>query len=399
MAQLKVFLKDKASSAAVSAFLQAEKLEEKQLAKGTISTAAKALESEESPDFLLVELNSKDTESAFADLDELANSVDPNTKVIVCGKIDELSFYKDLIGMGVHEYLLMPIKLEQLQKVVSAKPSANIASSAPATATREDSQVIGIIGTRGGVGASTLAINLAGIFAKRNYPTAILDLDPELGTIPLYADVDASRGLVDALEKPDRVDSLFLDRVMTKVNDSLFVIGAEKNLLEPAVISVDAAEKIINQLKTKFAYIIVDISSIMPFAHHVLQNYETLIVTEQSIAGLRDTMRIYDLAKGQLKNDNLRIVTNKVGLNVKFETPKKDFESGLGQKIDHTLPFEQESYGFGDSGKILTAHEAAKNSKLADAIENIAKKYMPETVGGGKAEKKGGMFSSLLKKK
>lgn len=398
--KLKAFIKDKSSSDAVKEFLLGAEMSAEQLSKGTISEAATALESEESPEFLLVELTSKDTEKAFADLDGLANSVDPGTKVVVCGKIDELSFYKELIGMGVHEYLLTPLKVEQLEKLTSAQAPQSATSSAPQAVAREDTQVIGIIGTRGGVGASTLAMNLAGIFAKRDYPTAVLDLDPQLGTIPLYADVEASRGLVDALEKPERVDSLFLDRVMTKVNDSLYVIGAEKNLLEPANISPEAAEKIINQLKTKFAYIIVDISSIMPFAHHVLQNYETLIVTEQSIAGLRDTMRIYDLVKTQLKNDVVKVVTNKVGLNAKFETTQKDFESGLGRKVDHSLPFELDSYGFGDSGKILAIDDTVKKSKLSNAINDIAKNYMPDAVGvkkDGKAKK--GLLGGLLGKK
>jgi pilus assembly protein CpaE len=114
----KAFVKHKDTSEVVKAFLAAEGLAETELIKGTIADAAKALNNEPSPDFLLVELSSKETAKAFAELDELANNVAPTTKVIVCGTVDELSFYKELISMGVYEYLLNPLKPEQLEKAI-----------------------------------------------------------------------------------------------------------------------------------------------------------------------------------------------------------------------------------------------------------------------------------------
>lgn len=393
MINIKAFIKTKANLDVTRAFFAARSITESQLIKGTIADAASALQTETSPEFLLVELSSKDPKASFAEIDQLANSVDPKTKVIICGSIDELSFYKELIGMGVHEYLLTPVQAEQLEKTTQAS-ALNISS----TSATHNATVIAVIGSRGGVGASTIGLNLAAIFAERNYPTAVLDLDPEFGTIPLYADVEASRGFVDALEKPERVDSLFMDRAMTKVNDFLFVIGAEKNLLEPAKIAPDAAEKILAQLKNKFAYIVVDVANVMPHTHALLQNAEVLIVTEQSISGLRDSMRIADLIKIQLKNENIKIAINNAGLNPKLETPLKDFEGGLGNSADITLPFEIESYGYGDIGKILVLQEDAKKSKFVAALQKLAASYMPEAVGVQKQEKKAGFLSKIISK-
>ncbi|PIR32139.1 MAG: hypothetical protein COV36_05010 [Alphaproteobacteria bacterium CG11_big_fil_rev_8_21_14_0_20_44_7] len=398
--KFKAFVKHKASLEAAIEFAAKIGCPENSVIKGDIEDACKALEEDASIDYLLVEIPGKDSQKVFKELDNLANFVDPITRVIVCGQVDELSFYKELIGMGIYEYLLNPVKVEQLEKTLSRKTDSS-GDEPKAIAPRDDSQVIAVVGTRGGVGVSTFATNLAGLFAKRDYPTAILDLDPEFGTIPLLVDVEASRGLVDALEKPERVDSLFLDRVMTKVTDSLFVMGAEKSLLERADIDPEAPQKIIDQLRAKFAYVIVDVARVEPYTHYVLQNYETIIMTEYSIAGLRDTMRIYDLVKEQLKNDNVKIVANRVGISKKFQTQRKDFENGLGQKIDFEIPFDADFYGFNNSGKILTMDDKQK-SKMADGIAAVAQGFMPESVtdAGAKDKKKksGGLFSGKKKK-
>ena len=400
MISFKAFVKSKDNIAAAEAFAADNKLPDDVVQKGGIKAAFENLESDSSIDFLLVELSTKDAKKSFEELDELANYVDPATKVIVCGTVDELSFYKELMEMGVQDYLLNPVKKEQIDKATAKKAETTTTTTTTTTTkaekaeaiAREDSRVIVVCGTRGGVGASSLAVNLAGIFAQRDYPTAILDLDPEFGTIPLMVDVDPSRGLVDAFEKPERVDSLFLDRVMVKVNDNLFVMGAEKQIMEPANISNDAARQIINQLKAKFAYVIVDVSRIQPYEHYALQNYETIITTELSIGGLRDTMRVFDLVSEQLKNKDVFIAASRVGLNKKFETPQKDFENGLGRKIDFVIPFEQQYYGFNDSGKIL-ALENIKKSPLIEAYKEIAANFMPEAVGVKKGAKKKGGFS------
>lgn len=400
-AKFKAFVKNKDSLASIEEFAKKSSYPDGAVNKGDIKSACEAFEDDRTPEFLLVEVAGKQAQKAFDELDKLANLCEPDTKVIISGDIDELSFYKELIGMGVYEYLLNPIKPEQLERTFSKKSSpAAEGAAAEEAAPREDSKVIVVIGTRSGAGASTLAVNLAGIFASREYPTAIVDLDPEFGSIPLMVDVEPSRGLVDALEKPERVDSLFLDRVMTKVNDSLFVMGAEKNLQEKLKISDEAPEKVVKQLRAKFAYVIVDLPNIDHFAHGVLQNYDVLAVTELSLGGLRDAMRITDLVEDTLKNKDIKFIANKVGLNKKFETQQKDFEEGLGKKLEALLPFEQDIYGYNDSGKILALEEKTK-SKFIDGIKEVAADYMPEAVGVKKDDKKkkGGLFGGMMGKK
>src|SRR3546814_1972017 len=81
---------------------------------------------------------------------------------------------------------------------------------------------IAVIGSRGGVGSSTFAVNLAWILAEeRKYKTTLIDLDLEFGTIALSLDLEPTRGLREALENPARVDGLFISSATAKLTENL----------------------------------------------------------------------------------------------------------------------------------------------------------------------------------
>lgn len=401
-AKFSAFIKTTESLKVAKEYAAAKSVPADFVTEGTIETAQEKLGAgTRSPEFLVVELASKDHKAAFASLDKLANFCEPDTKVIVIGDIDELSFYKELINMGVSEYLLNPVKTHQLERVTTPKAQDEKKDEPAKLGARNKAEckVVSVVGSRGGVGASTLAINLAKSLADRQYPTVILDFDADFGVIPLLLDIEPNRGLVDALEKPERIDALFLDRVMTRVNDHLFAIGAEKNLTDLARVNDKAGQVLLEHLRSKFAYIIVDIPRIEPYSHYILQHSEPVIVTELSIPGLRDTMRIYDLIHDGLGNRKITLVANKAGINKKFETPVKDFESGLGKKIDWIVPFESDIYGYHNSGETLV--ESHKDSRFTQSIRSIAEKFMPESAAapGAKKAKKAGLFDKIKPKK
>ena len=391
MADIAAFVTNKQSMEAINSAAKDSAV------KGSITTAQEKYANAKSPAFLVVELNSKNHDEAFTELDKLAGVCHKDTQVIVTGDIDELSFYKKLISMGVLEYILNPVSSAQIEKLISDKSAAEDAAKNKDAG--KGSKIIAVVGTRGGVGASAIALNLASYYASKKHPTAILDFDPEFGTIPLMLDVEPSRGLVEALEKPERVDTLFMDRAMTKVNDHLFALGAERSIGEVGKIDDKAAEILLGQLKSKFSYIIVDISQVQEYEYYVLKHAECIVVTELSIPGLRDTMRVYDLIKEGLHNPHITIVANKTGVNKRFETPLKDFEHGLGKKIDITIPFETEAYGYFENGKtMVTAHKDAKFSK---AVISLAEKFLPDaaTTDPDAPPKKGSLLDSFKKKK
>ncbi len=396
MAKLHAFISERETLKALQDYAAQKQLGDDSVTKGNIRTAHEKYANGGTPEYLVVQLADNSHENAFADLDKLANSCDVNTQVIVLGDIDELSFYKQLITMGVTEYLLLPLKEHHIERLLSHKKEDT--AKQVATENKKECKIVSVISTRGGVGGSTITVNLAEILAKKGHTTAILDLDPSFGTIPLMLDVEPSRGLVDALEKPERIDHLFLDRVMTKVTDKLFVIGAEKSLHEIHEVNEKAAETILNLLRARFDFVIVDVPRVEAYDFYVLQHAEDILVTELSIPGLRDTMRIHDLINEKLGNKKITLVANKVGLNKKYETPVKDFEQGLGRKIDFQVPFEQEVYGFSNAGKTLA--DEHKGGKFISAINSLAGKFLEDAQASAQeGTPKIGLLNKLLSKK
>ncbi|MDV7396632.1 P-loop NTPase, partial [Arthrospira platensis SPKY1] len=91
--------------------------------------------------------------------------------------------------------------------------------------------MVAVIGARGGVGATTVAVNCAWLLAHDlELKTALIDLDLYFGSCALALDVEPGKGFREALENPERIDGLFLERAMVRVSDKLFLLAAEDDL-------------------------------------------------------------------------------------------------------------------------------------------------------------------------
>lgn len=334
--------------------------------EGTASDAVEYLASNPSPDFLMVDV--PDAQSAPDLLDDLADVCDANVKVIVTSTIDEYSFFRWLTDIGIHHYLLKPLTEEALQNAVTAAPERSDADKA-----EKQGKLLAVIGTRGGCGASTLALNLAaGIAEKHNTPTALLDLEPQWGTISLMLDLEPGRGLRDALAKPDRIDTLFMERVMLKYSENFSILSSEEPLDDPIVFHDDAAKALIGEARKKFAVTIADLPlDVSSFSQDFLKVADhVLVVTELTLIGLRDAMRLNDFLKEKLGLKRVHFVANRTGMLPKYEMKPADFEKSLGDKFYAQVPFDLETYGKMASGEVETLKKHP--SSMGKAILNIA---------------------------
>lgn len=325
---------------------------------GTIADATTYLKVHASPRALLVEITS--AEAAPAELDALADVVNPHTKVIVCGKVDSMRFYHWLLELGIHEYLLEPFSESEL--VQALKTETEIAKPAKEAAPSVR-KMVAVIGARGGIGTTTLAVNLASILAQSHLlETALFDLDTYYGSVALTLDIEPGRGLRDALEKPDRVDGLFLDRVMVKPFAKLSVLSAEEPLAETIQVQPNAGEMILQELRSKFPMIVVDMPRQMtPVAWSVLaQADHVIVVAEPQLAALRDALRLKDLLVEGMKRPPPLLVLNRVGMVAKHELPLKDFVKHYGHSPTIQLPYLIEAIAATADGTLLTTNPKVK---------------------------------------
>jgi len=374
-------------------FAGARGISDDNIRKGTIADATEYLKTHPSPDLLLVEIPSQ--EKAPELLEALAEVCDPSTKVITIGTVNEYSFYCWLMDIGITQYLLSP--LSEL-----ALGNALLKLQSHAAAEKKDkppSKLIAVMGARGGVGASTVALNLAAILGEQTHKkVALVDLDPQEGSISLSLDMLPSIGLRDVLEKPDRIDSLFLERVMSKVGKYLSVLSAEERLSDQLVIDENAAFPLLDELKNKYDYVVLDVPRHMNhFTRTCLQTADyTLLVTELSLLCLRDTLRMQDAMREGWKTKPPMLVANRVGLAAKQEVPLLDFEKGAGAKITEHIPFAPDIFMPITRDVPAVKHKSHAATK---PLYQIAATIAPEIKPALAPAKKAGVGFSLFRKK
>ncbi len=354
---------DAASSDTVKAVAAEMGLLRTHVAEGSVVQATEYLKQHASPEILLVAIQSADT--APLQLDALADVVNPHTKVLVTGTVDSIRFYQWLKDLGIEHYLLQPFSVGELKQAMVKGAAKKTEAEAPTGGAPK--KIIAVMGARGGVGTTMIATNLGAIFAREHQlPTALIDLDPYFGSVALSMDLEPARGLRDAFEKPDRVDSLFLERVMVKPFNHLSVFGAEEPLVDPIVTQPNAGEMIFGALREKFQVMVVDVPRQMsPLTRYVLaQADHTILVAEAQITSLRDSLRIKDYLVDHLKRPAPMLLLNRVGLSAGNELSAKEFAKNFGHDITAQLPYLQEAIAATAQGELLS-HTPKLNAALS----------------------------------
>jgi pilus assembly protein CpaE len=358
------FVTDAASREAVAEALREAGFVGGSIVEGGISAALKQIELG-TPRILMVDISSSST--PVQDVAALAAVMEPGTKLIVIGAANDVALFRDLLGVGASDYIVKPLDAQHLHTALTEGAQAK-SGQAPAKIGR----VAAVIGARGGVGATTIAVNAAYILShERKQKTALVDLDLHFGTAALALDIEPGRGLREALEKPGRIDSLFLERAMAKIGERLFVLGCEEPLRDRPSVDPHATETVVGELRQNFSWIVLDMPRwfVATQPHAFAAVTDILLVCDQSLAGIRDTMRLLDLIKESAPHAKLRLATGSSDA-AKPKISRGDFEKSIGRKVDYELPFEAKSVAAGaNAGKPLSA--VARSGKLVKALRQI----------------------------
>jgi pilus assembly protein CpaE len=290
--------------------------------------------------------------------------------VIAIGDRNDVGLFRDLVNNGVSDYLVKPIAPALLQKSL-----LNVVESATQGRPSDRlGRLVAVVGARGGVGTTTLATGVAWTIAhRRRRRVALVDLDLQFGTVALALDLEPSPGLREALEHPNRIDGLFVDRAMVTQSDTLYVLSGEESLGEPLVPDTNALDLLLKELRNKFHYAVVDVPrQVSPATQHILQTATNLVlVTDLSLAGMRDTLRQLSLMPAANAACQVTIVANRAGQYREGDIGRKEFEAAVGRGLDFLIPFDAKSVAAATN---VGRPVAEGSSKVAVAIQQITEK-------------------------
>lgn len=334
--------------------------------RGGILKAIDYLSAQRSPDLLIVDISGVDL--PLSQMHSLADVCEPGVSVIAIGDRNDVGLYRDLIDAGVADYIVKPLTRELLAKALA--PRTNIGELGRVTA--KLGKMIAFIGARGGVGATTLATNLAWYFANRqSRRVALVDLDLQNGDCALALNLKPIPGFRDALANPLRVDNLLLDRIMTPHGDRLFVLGAEEPLRDEVQFTTAAVDTLFAVLRSQFHYVVVDVPRISAAAYLRALDIADLrvLVADQTMRSVRDMVRLRAaLGEGGAEHRNVMVV-NRSGEGGRHAVTLHEMHGVLEVQPKSVIPFQP---------AVLTATSldgqvaAAGRGKFADAIAALA---------------------------
>ncbi len=379
--QFLAFCTDSESYAAVDRVIGDMMLPHASIKKGNIKDAIRYLSEHASPKLLMIDISGSDL--PLSDIENLANVCEPGVSVIAIGERNDCGLFRDLLHHGVADYLVKPLSSTLLQRAIG-----NVAEHSEASKVNSKlGKLVTVFGARGGVGATAITTSMAWIVAQqRRRKVALVDLDLQFGSVALSLDIEPSHGLREALENPDRIDGLFMDRSMTQHSDRLFVMSAEESPDEALLIDYSAVELLTNELRSKFHYVFVDLPRVAtPCTHQILESStDLLIVSDLSLAGMRDTMRVLGMLPGINAACNPIVIINRGGEHKQGEMPRAEFEKGIGRKIDFLLPFDAKTVAAATN---FGQPVAAGKGLVAKGISDIADRLCGPTAGAGIARK------------
>ena len=364
------FVLDDATRAALVRVAEEQGWSEGEVLEGGVREAIDALAGVSTPQVLVIDLSSSN--DPLDDIGSLAEVCDAGTRVIALGNINDVNLFRNLVALGVQDYLLKPVTAEALNTLV-----VKVAEEPAAAAEPEEAgigRLIAVIGARGGVGASTIAVNVAWLMAhEQKLRVAIVDLDLYFGTVALSLDLEPGRGFREALENPNRIDGLFIERALVRESDNLFILGAEEALENTFSFDPAAVELLLDKLRCDFDCVIVDFPRAVVTANAYILSAASAVavVSDASLAGMRDTLRLVAFTKNVTSTAAVKVVVNRFGAAKKGELSKEDFERGAGLKIDHMIPQEPGVAAISAGvGKPLA--EVAKRSRLVTALRKLS---------------------------
>lgn len=353
---------------------------------GGAPAAVEAFREAPTPNVIFVEA-SGGREVLIEQLDALAETCDPGTKVVVVGSDNDIVLYRELISRGVSDYIVAPIKPLTVVRTVSSLYASGTSKAI--------GRVIAVTGVKGGVGASTIAHNVAFLISN-NYevPTVLVDLDLAFGTAALNFNQDPTSGMAEVLAASS-IDGSFVDRLLSRCTERLSLLAAPATLEKAFDPPEERLDGLVDVLRTTTPMTVLDVPSTWTsWSRRMLVTAdEIVLVAVPDLACLRNAKTMYDVLCAARPNDTPpRVVLNTMGVPKRGEIALADFTRAIEADPLCAIPFDPKIFGTAaNNGQMLA--ELGEASKINELFCEITRTLVGRTET--RPQKKASLLSPL----
>lgn len=324
------FVNDELSAAALRKGLEGANLS---IRRGTIRNAIRMLETDTDLFALVTDISGID--DPFTELERLAGVCPPDVRVALIGENREITFYRELLGLGLTEYLPRPLTRDMVLDQLRPKLLGDVA----ANQIDRGGHVVSICGAQGGAGATSIAINLALQLAETTKAkVALLDLHLQGGETAVMLGVRPGPGLRIALENPMRADTLFLERAAIEVNERVCLVSADEDLDAQLDITEAGVRHVLGLLRQRFNYIVVDVPVPFPPSIYpvITLSRHVMVLLEAEVTGLRNAHALRAAVTNIAGKDRVFTLLNRAGRPGGL--PRAAVVKALGAEPDIVVP-------------------------------------------------------------
>jgi pilus assembly protein CpaE len=344
---------------------------------GGIASAIEAYRNSPTPDVLLLETGMRGGDF-LTRLDELAQVCDVATRVVLIGHHNDIAIHCETMRRGVNDHVFAPLSPLDIVRAVSRL------FGGPGSERLALGRVIAVIGAKGGVGASTVAHNIAWTAARDlAIETVIADLDLAFGTASLGYNQEPPWDIADAVSSPDRVDAALIDRLMTQCADRLRLLAAPAAVERIYDLAAESFEPVIGALRASAPCVVLDLPHAWTawIKRILIEADDVLVVAAPDLADLRNAKNLIDtLRAARPDNRRPRYCLNQVGVPNRPEIKSSDFARALEDEPVAVIPFEPQLFGAAaNSGQMIAKIDAG--DPVVGLFRQLAQTLAGDVVG------------------
>ena len=352
------------------------------------------------PDIAIVCLDA-DQGKAMQLITQVSQDIPEMPILAVSGRNDGQAILQAL-RCGAREFLTAPVQLEELLTVLKRIPSVMTtggAMSSVGSGPSIDSKVCAIVGSRGGVGCTTFAVNLGATLAKHeNVTAAIVDLDLALGDADVALDLMGDYTLADVALNIDRIDMAFLKRSLCQHSSGVSLLPHPTQMEDCQLIREEHLQRLISLLRASYTHLLLDLSkSFSPNDVTALQMADVIyLVTQLELSSLRNAVRmLHALGNDPALAEKIHVIVNRVGMATDITVKKA--EEILNAKVHWEIPDDPKAINEArNTGAPLV--QTGPRSKVQQSLDQFALELMGRTDADNKqrSAKTSGWFASVL---
>lgn len=334
---LQAFLCDPVSVRIMRDVLTEMSIAYSEVRQSEIDEAIEFLKHNRAPKIVMIDLSNSDL--PFTDVARVKEYCTPNVVLLAIGSKNDVGLYRDLLKMGVADYVIKPLNDELLQKTLRNVLSGQSGEGDD----HKVGSVVSFIGSCGGCGASTLATNVGWLLANKHFKrTVVADLDFFFGNTHLMLDLQNIDVYLDMLSSVEKVDDFFIDTSLKTHGKRLRHLSCAQDLSKSVSADEEAFELMIDLIRRQANYVICDVPrhpSVWS-EKYLTRSQKFFVLSELSIASAHATFRILAYLNSICPSGRTFVVVNKVGSTTSGALTRENFERIVNHPIDFMIPYD-----------------------------------------------------------